>query len=333
MSLTESIKLAGLGLGLDLVGVTSGEAVSVGEREYLRGWLDRDCAGGMPWMHRNFEKRVNPAVLLVGARSVICAAAAYGPLPSQPEPGSSAVVSEAAYGRIADYARLDDYHVWLKERLFALADAISRLAGKRGRFKICVDSAPLAERSLAQRAGLGFIGRNHMLTNERLGSQLLLGEIVTDLPLDPDAAGENLCGDCSRCIQACPTGALRPDGGFDSSRCASYLTIEHKGTIDPALARLMGNRLFGCDECTLACPYTRNAPLRAPGGAPFCRSGRLALKEVLAWSEEDFMKHFGNTPMERCGLDVIKRNAAICLSNAGCQGKNASSGSPGASWP
>ncbi|MBE0536822.1 MAG: tRNA epoxyqueuosine(34) reductase QueG [Phycisphaerae bacterium] len=314
MNLTQSIKEAALALGFDLVGVTTAEPISADEQACFEKWLSMDCAAGMSWMHRNIAKRMHPAALLNGARSVICTATVYGPLsPTEtPEPPGA-----GPHGRIADYARLDDYHVFLKDRLFALADAAAGLAGgKCPRFKICVDSAPLAERSLARRAGLGFVGRNHMLTNERLGSQMLLGEIVTDLVLDADGPVPTACGDCNRCTKACPTGALRPDGGFDSARCISYLTIEHSGPIDPALAPLIGDRLFGCDECVLACPCTYHAPCRPCRQLPLRRPGRLPLREVLTWNEENFRRCFADSPVERLGLERLQRNARICLANA-----------------
>jgi epoxyqueuosine reductase len=323
MSLTESIKDKARELGFDLVGVTTADPLSAEDQAHFEAWLRRDCAAGMPWMQRNAGKRLAPAVLLSGARSVICTATAYGPLPGEPLPASG-----GPHGRIADYARFDDYHVFLKERLFALADAISQLAGgTRRRFKICVDSAPLAERSVARRAGLGFIGKNHMLTNERLGSQLLLGEIVTDLPLDPDPPASTPCGDCVRCIKACPAGAIRTDGRFDASRCISYLTIEHDGPVDRQLAGAIGNRLFGCDECVRSCPFTQSAPHRPLHVPPPRRPCWLSLSDVMAWSEQEFERCFGGSPVQRLGLQRLRRNAEICLANAGgrpCHGKKMS---------
>jgi len=356
MSLTESIKETAFAIGFDLVGITPAEPLCADEQAYLHAWLRRDCAAGMPWMHRNLDKRTCPAALLTGARSVICTATAYGP----PAPETDTPPTAEPHGRIAEYARLDDYHVFLKERLFALAEAIVPLAGgARPRFKICVDSAPLAERSLARRAGLGFIGKNHMLTNEHLGSQILLGEIVTDLALEPDKPAQTPCTGCNRCIQACPTGALRPDGGFDSARCISYLTVESRragtGPIDSTLASLIGDRLFGCDECSLACPYTQNAPRRLtwhghpahdsrPGRPchplripPPRRPHRLPLNEIVSWRGEQFMKCFANSPVERLGMEGLKRNAGICLANAGPVldhgATKTSSGSRGDSFP
>jgi len=195
----------------------------------------------MEYMNRNFQKRINPAELLKDAKSVICVALNYKPKDTERKTGT------------ANFALYEDYHPFIKNLLFRLADFIKDSAGVNVKFKACVDSAPVAERSLAQRAGLGFIGRNHILINPTLGLQMLLGELITDLPLAPDKPITQSCSGCDRCITACPGEALKPDGGFDANRCISYLTIEHNRRAD--------NGQFGCDECLLTCPYNSIAPI------------------------------------------------------------------------
>lgn len=315
MSLSESIKTKALELGFDLVGITTAEPIGPDDVARLRRWLDAGYAAGMEYIHRNVEKRINPAALVEGAQSVICTAIAYGlGLDDEEAAGLS---SSESLGRIADFALYDDYHVFMKNKLRALADSIGELLnGRRWKCRICVDSAPIAERSLAQRAGLGFIGKNHMLTNARLGSQILLGQIVTDLALEADAPAETACEGCDKCIPACPTGALSSDGDFDSAKCISYLTIEHKGAIDVGLAGRIGNRLFGCDECSLACPYTQNAPGAQNTELRFHPERRwMKFAEILEWRPEQFETCFADSTVKRLGLERFKRNAKICLQN------------------
>ncbi len=318
MSLSESIKNKALELGFDLVGITTAEPIGADDVAHLRRWLDAGHTAGMQYMRRNVEKRINPAALMEGARSVICTAIAYGPGPDDEQAGG--LSSSESLGRIANFALYDDYHVFMKNKLRALADSIGELLnGRRWKCRICVDSAPLAERSLARRAGLGFIGRNRMLTNTHLGSQILLGQIVTDLALEPDTPDDTACDGCQECIGACSTGALSSSGDFDSAKCISYLTIEHKGAIDVDLAGRIGNRLFGCDECTLACPYTQNAPAARNTELRFHLERRwMNLAEILEWRPEQFETCFADSTLMRLGLERFKRNAQICLQN--CRG-------------
>ena len=311
MGLTGQIKDRALELGFDLVGITDASPLAAEHSERLAGWLKAGHAGEMRYMRRNFEKRVHPAALLEDAKSVIVVALNYKrPQLSQAPP------QKRSTGRVAVYARYEDYHGFMKGRLRKLADFICCVVRERVRFKICVDSVPLAERALAARAGLGFIGKNHMLIHPDLGPQIFLGEIITSLPLEPDEPAAGDCGDCSRCLDACPTGALGRDGGFDARRCISYLTIEHRGQIGPGVAGRIGGRLFGCDECVLACPYQHNAPP--------CRNmqfrfhpdrGELDLGEIVALTAETFESRFADSAIKRAGLETLKRNARICLAN------------------
>jgi len=259
MSLEDDIKARALELGFDAAGITEASAIDEEEARRLSQWLKAGFAGRMSYMERNFEKRIDPSKLLPGVQSVIVVGLNYKPA------GVKTKTAKAVgpTGKVARYALYKDYHSFMKERLHRLASFIASSAGESGRYKVCVDSVPLAERALARRAGLGFIGKNHMLINPRLGPEIFLGEIVTTARLRADEPAEGSCHECSRCVDACPTGALQRNGRFDATRCISYLTIEYKGEIPAELAEKIGDRLFGCDECVLACPYQREAPAGA----------------------------------------------------------------------
>ena len=337
MSLAEQIKQKALELGFDLVGITDASPIDARQAELLADWLKTGCAGQMSYMHKNFQKRIYPAKLLEGAQSVICVGLNYTPPKRSPSLRVRRRRTRQSHlqhttdltGRVANYAQYEDYHSFIKKQLRKLAEFIISIANENVKFKICVDSAPLAERALAARAGLGFIGKNRMLINPELGPQIFLGEIVTTLPvrrslrlkLETDKPIAGNCPDCNKCIEACPTGALRADGQFDANKCISYLTIEHKGEIPAALAEKIGDRLFGCDECVLACPYQQSAPVCKNKQFKFYTDrAELDLREILsrprpACLPYNFEARFADSPIKRLGLDRLKRNAQICLAN------------------
>lgn len=333
MNLTRAIKQKGIELGFDLVGVTGARPIDAGQIEYLKNWLAAGRAAGMSYMHRNFVKRTDPAKMLPGAKSVICVGLNYKPSPSKESSDSAS----AAYATIANYALYEDYHPFIKKRLRTLARFMTDSAGPTDcRFKICVDSAPLAERALAQRAGLGFIGKNHTLINPHLGLQIFLGEIITDLELECDQPMADHCPDCNKCARACPTGALDSAGTFDANKCISYLTIEHKGQIPDELVHKIGSHLFGCDECVLACPYDLNAsPCANTQLRFFAKHTQILPGRVLTWQQAQFDRFFADSSVKRLGLERLKRNAKICLANSGTgQGaRKISSSSQGTSQP
>jgi len=309
MNLAAAIKKAAIELGFDAVGITDASPVSTEDSLHLHRWLEDGKAAGMAFMHRNIEKRLDPGKLLTGARSVICVALSYK-LPPQNATSSDTI------GIIAEYAVFKDYHIVIKERLNALAAAIEAKVGRKFTFKACVDSAPIAERVLAARAGLGFIGKNRMLINPVLGPSVWLGELVTDLELERDHAASGSCGTCRACLDACPTGALATDS-LDARKCISYLTIEHKGEIPREYAAKIGQRLFGCDECTLACPFYKNAPPCSSSTQKLLTCSRFTvLSEVLQWDETTYRNKTTGTPLERPGLAGFVRNAAICVGNS-----------------
>jgi epoxyqueuosine reductase len=314
MSLSQDIKHKAIELGFDLFGITDASPIDVGQVAVFAQWLKAGFAGEMANMHRNLQKRFNPVRLFEKAQSIIVVGLNYTPPKHKPKPP----VVELA-GRIASYAQYEDYHLFIKERLYKLLDFIKSLAGRGIKSKICVDSVPLAERALAVRAGLGFIGKNHMLINPKLGCRIFLGEIITDLKLLPDEPVAGDCAGCRKCLDACPTGALRPDGQFDAGLCINYLTIEYKGQIPPEPAEKIGDRLFGCEECIEVCPYQQNAPVCKNKQFRFYHDmARIGLQEVLDLDAEAFEAKFAESPIKRLGLEGLKRNARICLANITC---------------
>jgi epoxyqueuosine reductase len=333
MNLADSIKQKARQLGFDLVGITDASPIDADQFKLFTDWLDSGYAGRMSYMHQNLNERTNPAKLLKNAQSLIVIGLNYTPPKTQKEPPE---VTEPK-GRVANYARYEDYHPFIKKQLRKLTEFIISIAGEGLQFKICVDSAPLAERALALRAGLGFIGKNHMLINPKLGPQILLGEIITNLKLEPDkpischsersgpegrAVEESIrpitanCSDCNKCLTACPTGALRADSQFDANKCISYLTIEYKDRIPPDLAEKIGDRLFGCDECVLACPYQTDVPTCSNADFTFYPNRAfLNLKEILKMTEYQFKTRFFNSPLARTGLQKLRTTAELCLRN------------------
>jgi len=300
-------------MGFDIVGITSAEPLGYEHSQPFRQWLGAGYNGELKYMAANIEKRLNPALLLKGAKSVICVGLNY--TTKTPPP-----ISGKPSGKIASYACRPDYHTFIKQRLFNLAAFITShplTKNKDYHFKACVDSSPLLERALAQRAGLGFIGKNHILINQSLGPQILLGELITTIELEPDHPFlEDGCGNCDKCLNACPTGALRSDGFLDARRCISCLTIEHKGQISPELANKIGDSLFGCDRCVLVCPHYQKALSGVNKDFPFCPDQAvIELEKIISLTKSQFDTQFAGACVLRCGIEKLKQNARICLDN------------------
>jgi len=301
MTIEQSIKHKAIALGFDLVGIASAAPLDAAYAAYHADWLRRGCADGIKHLHRNNDKRFAPAKLLEGAQSVVCVALNYRPHPYEAPAGRSLPV--------ARYALYDDYHEFIKTRLNALAAYIQSLCTESiPQFKVCCDAIPLAERPLAQRAGLGFIGRNHCLIHPKLGGQLLLGELLTTLPLKPDTPlSGDFCKTCRRCIDACPTAALSENGEFDARRCISAITQGQAGDAPPVHT---AGSLFGCDVCLLACPFERNAPPRRnPDLTFYPQRTTLTADAVLTWTQDDFDAVFKQSCLERLGLAHLKQIA------------------------
>lgn len=313
----DQIKLRARELDFDDCRITT--AASPGTAARLTAWLADGCHGEMGYLERNAHKRVDPQLVLRNARSVISLAAAYSGF-SQARGAVSADPPSGAEPRgvIARYARFADYHDVLGERLTALTAALDELTKVESRSLWYVDTGPILERDLAQRAGLGFIGKHTNLISRRLGNWIFLSEIITTADLKPDEPETNRCGTCSACIAACPTDAITAPFRLDSRRCISYLTIELKGSIPEALRPAIGNRIYGCDDCLAACPWNR-----------FAREGRLmkqsaradfdqpALLELLELDQAGFKARFRGTPMIRTKRRGILRNVCVALGNIG----------------
>jgi epoxyqueuosine reductase len=256
-------------------------------------------------MARNLEKRLEPKRLVPGACSVVCLAVSYAP--AAPRGG----------GPVARYARGRDYHKVLKRRCHRLMDHIRQIAPDfEGR--AFVDSAPVMERSLAAAAGVGWIGRNGCLVVPGIGSYVVLCEVVSNLPLAPDAPLPAECAQCGKCVEACPTGAIAEGGLVDARRCISYLTIEHRGEVPPELQPAFSRRVFGCDACQEACPFNANPP---PGDAELLAGAdemrALTAEDVLGWAEADWDAATRGRATRRADYAMFRRNAAIAVGNAG----------------
>ncbi len=320
-ALAEQIAQKSRQLGFDLIGIAP--AVRPKEAAFYRQWLEKGFAGEMAYMSRHIEKREDCRLLFPPARSIIVCGMSYHPgkaiSPHVPvfitgkdeKPGR-------ATGYIAAYARGDDYHDYLKSRLFSLLDFIRQESDLPVNAKVCVDTAPLLERLHAYYAGLGWIGKHGGLIHPRYGSWFFLGEILVDLDLPYNSPQADRCGECRRCLDACPSGALLGPRLLDARRCLSYLTIEYHGTIPNALRPALGNAVFGCDRCQSVCPWNRAAsPGRADAFLP--RKGLLApgLDQLAAISQEDFSRLFRNSPLKRTQLQGLLRNTAVAIGNSG----------------
>jgi epoxyqueuosine reductase len=295
-------------LGFSLCGFTAADPPA-GYPRYA-AWIQAGFHGGMRYLASpdGLAARADPARLLPSLRTIIALATPYPPpLPDVPPPG----------GNVAAYALGDDYHRVMKDRLIRLGAELDLLAGHAAKFLAWVDTGPVLEREIASRAGLGWIGRNSMLIHPQLGSFLFLGEIFTDLFLEPDPPfAADRCGRCERCLQACPTGCILPDRTIDSRRCISYLTIEHRGSIPVELRGAIGSRLFGCDICQTVCPWNRKAP---PATDPRFIARPIFpitnLQEEIAISQEAWQDRFRDSAVHRTGWAGYRRNAIIALGN------------------
>ena len=309
---TDSVALKGqlLALGFDRVGFARAEPARDFDR--FEAWLERGHAGPLHYLARRRELRADPRALLPEARSLVLVSLNY----HVRDPGTLAS-ARAGRGWISRYAWGRDYHKVLRARLKRAAALLADTHGAR-QARVCVDSAPLLERSLAAAAGLGWIGKNTLLIDEELGSYTFLGALLTDLDLPPDAPVAERCGRCLACLEACPTGALRPEepGCLDARRCISTLSVEQKGEFLPGQPDLLGDHLFGCDLCQEVCPWNGKAPETGePDFLPREGLRRPLLSELLSMDEAGFLKRFAGTAVMRAGIEGLRRNVRAVRAN------------------
>jgi epoxyqueuosine reductase len=313
--LKDKIKERARELGFDDCRITTAQPPDSAAR--FREWLAKEWHGEMAYLARNADKRIEPQKVLPDARSIITLAVSYE-TNGHSSLDSSLVSRITHHGTLARYARLTDYHNIIGERLKLLTDFVNQLGDEGTRSLWYVDTGPFLERDLAQRAGLGFIGKHTNLISRKLGNWIFLSEVITTLELEPDEPETNHCGKCSRCITSCPTEAIRAPFQLDARRCISYLTIELKGSIPVELRPLIGNRIYGCDDCLAACPWNRFARegemMKAHARHEFATPDLI---ELLSLDEAGFKKRFAATPILRTKRRGLLRNVCVALGNQG----------------
>ncbi len=306
----ETIRQKAVALGFDAAGFCAA-AAGGGDARNLAAFLDAGRHGTMGWMADTRDRRGDPRTLWPEARSVVVLATNYGP-----EKDPLAALERRARGAVGVFAHGADYHDVVKKRLKKLARWMVETHG--GDVKVFVDTAPVMEKPLARRAGIGWPGKHTNLVSRAFGSWLFLGEVFTTLELPPDEPATDRCGTCRRCLDACPTGALTAPYRIDARRCISYLSIEHKGDIPGHLAAAMGNRIHGCDHCLAVCPWNKFAI--PTGEAAFLPRAELAaprLADLARLDHAAFRQVFAGSPVKRAGRDRIVRNVLVAIGNSG----------------
>lgn len=308
--LAADIKIWGRELGFQQVGISD---IDLGEHPArFAGWIARDFHAGMDFLANDFAKRTQPAILIPGTRRVISVRMDYWPADTRPmdilRDGTRAYISRYALGR--------DYHRTIRKRLQKFADRIVEAVGEFG-YRAFVDSAPVMEKPLAEKAGLGWMGKHTVIINRQAGSYFFLGELFTDLPLPVDAPVSAHCGSCTACIDICPTKAIVAPYQLDSRKCISWLTIEYEGVIPEELRAPIGNRVFGCDDCQLMCPWNRYAKVSPEKDfLPRNALDRASLRELFLWTEQDYLRATEGMALRRARYPVFLRNIAVGLGNA-----------------
>ena len=309
-ALAERIRALAHAAGFQRVGISGVELAD--DETHLRDWLQQGLHGSMEWMARHGDKRARPAELVPDTLRVVSVGMDYG----QDADAAWANLADGERAYVARYALGRDYHKLMRNRLQALADDVAREIGPFGH-RVFVDSAPVLERALARNAGLGWIGKHTCLIDKDGGSWFFLGELFVDLPLPVDPPAGAHCGTCMRCIDVCPTRAITAPYRLDARRCISYLTIEHEGSIPEELRPAIGNRIFGCDDCQLVCPWNKFA--KRTDEPDFRARNDLdiaTLPQLFAWSEREFLSRTEGSAIRRSGHERWLRNIAVALGNA-----------------
>lgn len=310
-SLPARIRAEAAALGFQQLGISSGPMADTEAR--LQQWLTRGWQGDMTWMARHGRRRTRPGDLVPGTLTILSVRMDYR---TDQDQDAWTTLSDARRAYIARYALGRDYHKLMRKRLQTLATRIENMIGRFG-YRVFVDSAPVMEKPIAQSAGLGWIGKNTLLLNRSAGSWFFLGEIYTDLPLPLDAPEQDHCGRCQACIDICPTRAIVAPYQLDARRCIAYLTIEHQGSIPEDLRAAIGNRVFGCDDCQLVCPWNKFAARSGEMG--FTADPQRSTGSLLAlflWEEERFLEETEGSAIRRLGHERWLRNLAVGLGNA-----------------
>lgn len=291
--ITKHIKAEAIRLGFDVCGIAQASPVEKETIALYNSWIEKEHHGEMSYLERNCEKRHDPTKLVEGCKSIIAVAMNYAP--------------ETHINEISDYALGYDYHKIVKDKLFLLLQEINKITPCSGR-AFC-DSAPVLERYWAVKAGLGWIGRNHQLVIPGKGSYFFLGELIIDLELEYDTPfNTNHCGNCTKCIENCPTSALNKDG-FDARKCLSYLTIEYRGELPADTGGKMGNCFYGCDRCQTACPHNRFAkPNKTQELQPSTALLNMTHDDWKELTMEQYQSLFANSAIKRCGYEQLMRN-------------------------
>jgi epoxyqueuosine reductase len=309
--LARQIKQWGRELGFQAVGIT--DTVLDEDEAYLMQWLDEKRHGEMGYMQRHGSKRSRPAELVPGTVRIISVRMDYWP---ERAIDARHVLDDPVQAYLSRYSLGRDYHKVLRKRLQQLARRIEQRVGPFG-YRAFTDSAPVLEKALAQKAGLGWIGKHTNLIDDKGGSWFFLGELFTDLPLPADPPATEHCGTCQACIDSCPTRAIVAPYQLDARRCISYLTIELRGSIPEEFRPLIGNRIYGCDDCQLVCPWNRFAQSsRESDFMPRHRLDSASLVALFRWSEQEFLDNTEGSAIRRIGYDCWLRNIAVALGNA-----------------
>lgn len=309
--LASNIKIWGAEIGFDKVGITD---IELSEHEqHLDKWIQMGMHGEMDYMHKHGRKRSHPELLVTGTQRVISVRLDYAPADIDT---AESILEDTQIGYISRYALGRDYHKVMRNRLKQLATRINADIGEFGH-RVFTDSAPVLEKALAEKAGLGWIGKHTNLLDSKTGSWFFLGELYVDLALPVDQAASNHCGSCQKCIDICPTQAIVAPYSVDARRCISYLTIELKGSIPEEFRNAMGNRIYGCDDCQFVCPWNKFA--QSSKTADFTPREQLTdrhLLELFEWSEQEFLDNTQGTAIRRIGYSSWLRNIAIALGNS-----------------